>query len=88
MDKKRTAQGPPQQASPGPTGVTVAAYAQRDSKRADREREKANQRKAAVQVVLSATVIYWSNQCVAHLCQSISVYVNDTCLDLDMLFAK
>jgi hypothetical protein len=53
MDKKRPSQGPPQQASPSPTGVTVAAYAQRDNKRADREREKANQRKAAVQVVLS-----------------------------------
>jgi len=47
---KRAATAPPQQAVPSPTGITVAAYASRDPRRADREREKLKQRQMAMQV--------------------------------------
>ena len=47
---KRPAPAPPQQAAPSPTGMTVAAYANRDPRRADREREKLKQRQMASQV--------------------------------------
>ena len=47
---KRPAPAPPQQAAPSPTGMTVAAYANRDPRRADREREKLKQRQMSSQV--------------------------------------
>jgi hypothetical protein len=49
--KPRPPAGPPQQAAPSATGKTVAECAQKDPKRADREREKLQQRKQAAQAI-------------------------------------